>query len=251
VDDVTGSPSSIVVVEDDRGVREMLSAVLTSEGYEVSVHADGESVLEDPTAMGAGLVILDVGLPGVDGFGVCDSLRRAGRTGAVLMLTARHEITDRVKGLDAGADDYLVKPFALDELLARVRAALRREAAPTERAPANHRSTGRSDESETVLALDDLTVDLAVRRVTRGRRTIELTKLEFDLLALLVANSPRVLPRDLILTRVWGYEIDLGSNSLEVFISNLRKKLEMHGEERLIETVRGIGYAARRTGAGS
>lgn len=226
------SPPSIVIVEDDRSVREMLSAVLSTEGYQVEVHADGESALADPMTRAAGLVILDVGLPGADGFDVCGALRQAGRDGAVLMLTARHEVTDRVRGLDAGADDYLVKPFALDELLARVRAALRRDPS------AQHRPGDR-------LTLLDLEIDLEVRRATRGVNELDLTKIEFDLLALLVANSPRVLPRDLILERVWGHDIDTGSNSLEVFVSNLRKKLEANGEARLIHTIRGVGYTAR------
>jgi two-component system response regulator MprA len=224
----------VVVVEDDQGVREMLSAVLAGEGYRVAVHPDGESALADPAAITAGLVILDVGLPGADGFGVCGSLRQAGRQGAVLMLTARHDVADRVRGLDAGADDYLVKPFALDELMARVRAALRRQPA-----------AGSTGSTGTRLELDDLTIDPELRQVERAGRQIELTKIEFDLLALLVANTPRVLPRDVILERVWGYDLDLGSNSLEVFVSNLRRKTEVGDRPRLIQTIRGVGYAAR------
>lgn len=223
----------IHIVEDDQSIREMLRAVLIGHGYNVVTHDSGEAALNDTTTRVADLVILDVGLPGIDGLTVCSELRRAGRAEPILMLTARHSVTDRVEGLDSGADDYLVKPFALEELLARVRAMLRRDTRPA----------GTSDDAK--LALGDLTVDVHTRQVTRAGQQIVLTKLEFDLLHLLVRNSPNVLPRDTIIERVWGYEPGSGSNSLEVFVSQLRRKLEGVHPERLIHTTRGVGYCAR------
>ncbi|MEO1058641.1 MAG: response regulator transcription factor [Actinomycetota bacterium] len=221
----------IVVVEDDQSVREMLAAVLTSAGHVVDAHGDGEHAVAADASLVADLVILDVGLPGMDGLEVCRRLRRHGRTSPVLMLTARHEIRDRVDGLDAGADDYLVKPFALDELLARVRALLRR-GAPLDNAPGP-------------LQLDDLVIDPVTREAARAGHALDLTRLEFDLLRLLVARSPAVLTRECLHEEIWGYDEDLMSNSLEVFVSQLRRKTEVHGGARLVHTVRGVGYTAR------
>ena len=177
--------------------------------------------------------IIDIGLPGIDGLEVCRRLRANGRTAPVMMLTARHEVQDRVLGLDAGADDYLVKPFALDELLARVRAL--------------HRRHGTAASAvDTQLELDDLTIDPGTRVATRGEDPLDLTRIEFDLLHLLVAKSPAVLTRDAIHERIWGYEQEHMSNSLEVFVSQLRRKTERDGRPRLVHTVRGVGYTARR-----
>jgi two-component system response regulator MprA len=222
----------VLVVEDDRSVRDMLSAVLGHEGHRVDAHDSAESALATIRTAPPDLVILDVGLPGMNGLRLCEQLRHGCYDGPVLMLTARHEVADRVKGLDAGADDYLVKPFALDELLARVRAMLRR----TVRA-------GPSDGP--TIAVGDLVLDLDTRDVRRAGAPVDLTKIEFDLLELLVANSPAVLTRDVIHERIWGYDAAHMSNSLEVFISQLRKKTEAGGGDRVICTVRSVGYAAR------
>jgi two-component system response regulator MprA len=222
----------ILVVEDDRGVRESLAMVLEYQQYEVCQAPSGEDGLTLAASRPPDLVILDINLPGIDGFETCRRLRARGFTGKVLMLTARHEVNDRVSGLDAGADDYLPKPFALEELLARVRASLRHSPAVEAQAT-------------TILTLDDLRLDTRSRQVTRGDRPIELTKIEFDLLELLLRNAGAVLARDVIHDRIWGYPEDLGSNSLEVFVSSLRKKLEADGASRLIHTVRGVGYVAR------
>lgn len=223
----------MLVIEDDRGVRESLAMVLEYEGYELVQAVTGEDGLAEVAVCRPDAVLLDVNLPGADGVEVCRRLRARGYDGPVLMLTARHEVADRVRGLDAGADDYLPKPFALDELLARVRAMLRRGGAPG------------LDNTTTAVELEDLVVDAAARTAHRGDRRIDLTKIEFDLLELLVANAGIVLGRDVIQERVWGYDDDLGSNSLEVFVSALRKKTEAEGEPRLIHTVRGVGYVAR------
>ncbi len=225
------SETRVAVVEDDLSVREMLTAVLSHEGYQVLPFPDAESAIHDPDALTAHVVLLDVGLPGMSGVELCQSWRRTGRTTPVLMLTARHEIKDRVEGLDAGADDYLVKPFALEELLARVRVLTRRDAPP-------------ADELE----LDDLVVSRAARTAVRDGVTLELTKIEFDLLELLVANSPNVLIRAAIHDHVWGHDGDHMSNSLEVFMSQLRRKTEATGGARLLHTVRGVGYVAKLGG---
>lgn len=225
---------SVVVVEDDQSVREMLTAVISHEGYEVTAFADAEAALADESVGEAAVVILDVGLPGLNGVELCTRLRSDGHTGGVLMLTARHEVADRVGGLDAGADDYLVKPFALDELLARVRSLARRSgsrAAP----PARGAS----------VTLGDLSIDLPTRIVHHRGDVVDLTHTEFELLHLLVANSPVVLTRDVLHQRIWGYEEELGSNTLAVFVSQLRRKLERNGMPRLIHTIHNVGYVAR------
>jgi two-component system response regulator MprA len=222
----------ILVVDDERAVRESLRRALELEGYEIELAADGNEALyrlevtEEPDA-----VILDVLMPGVDGLEVCRRLRGTGSKLPVLMLTARTEVEDRVAGLDAGADDYVTKPFALEELLARVRALLRR--------------TGDTDGE--VVRFADLELDPATREVTRGGRPIELTRTEFSLLELFMRNPRQVLTRTIIFERVWGYDFGYASNSLDVYIGYLRRKTEADGEPRLIQTVRGVGYALRES----
>jgi two-component system response regulator MprA len=225
--------NTVAVIEDDQSVREMLTSILTAHGYHVTAHADGEAAMRDEHTAGSCVAIIDISLPGIDGLEVCRRLRANGRTAPVMMLTARHEVQDRVLGLDAGADDYLVKPFALDELLARVRAL--------------HRRHGTAASAvDTQLELDDLTIDPGTRVATRGENPLDLTRIEFDLLHLLVAKSPAVLTRDAIHEQIWGYEQEHMSNSLEVFVSQLRRKTERDGRPRLVHTVRGVGYTARR-----
>jgi two-component system, OmpR family, response regulator MprA len=221
----------ILVVDDERAVRESLRRALELEGYEIELAADGSEALyrlegsEEPDAM-----ILDVLMPGVDGLEVCRRLRGSGSKLPVLMLTARTQVEDRVAGLDAGADDYVTKPFALEELLARVRALLRR--------------TGDEDDGE-VLRFADLELDPGTREVRRGDRPMELTRTEFSLLELFLRNPRQVLTRSVIFERVWGYDFGFGSNSLDVYIGYLRRKTEAGDEPRLIHTVRGVGYALR------
>jgi two-component system, OmpR family, response regulator MprA len=220
----------ILVVDDERAVRESLRRALELEGYEIELAADGNEALDrlesasEPDAM-----ILDLLMPGVDGLEVCRRLRGTGSKLPVLMLTARTEIENRVAGLDAGADDYVTKPFALEELLARVRALLRRT----------------TDESGEVLQFADLELDPATREVRRAVRTIELTRTEFSLLELFMRNPRQVLTRSIIFERVWGYDFGFASNSLDVYIGYLRRKTEAGNEPRLIQTVRGVGYALR------
>jgi len=224
------SGGRLLVVEDDQRVRESLQRALHLEGFDVTTATDGLAALEMIASDSPDAVILDVIMPYVDGLGVARRMRKDGDTTPILMLTARHEVTHRVAGLDAGADDYLVKPFALEELLARIRALLRRG--------------GVSGQSQP-MRIADLSVDPAARRVFRGQREIILTKTEFDLLELLVFNARIVLPRDVIMDRNWGYDFPTTSNPLEVYVGYLRRKLESGGESRLIHTVRGVGYVAR------
>jgi two-component system, OmpR family, response regulator MprA len=220
----------ILVVDDERAVRESLRRALELEGYEIELAGDGSEALdrlessEEPDAM-----ILDILMPGVDGLEVCRRIRGTGSKLPVLMLTARTEVEERVAGLDAGADDYVTKPFALEELLARVRALLRRA----------------TDEDGDVLRFADLELDPGTREVRRGDRQIELTRTEFSLLELFLQNPRQVLTRSVIFERVWGYDFGFGSNSLDVYIGYLRRKTEAAGEPRLIHTVRGVGYALR------
>ncbi len=220
----------VLVAEDDRSVRDSLVRALTFEGYEVHTAADGVEALLAVVDTQPDVIVLDVLMPNLDGLSACRKLRERGDRTPVLMLTARHEVTDRVAGLDAGADDYLVKPFALDELLARLRALLRR--------------TGMSGDVE-VLQVGDLVLDPARRQAWRGARELELTKTEFDLLELLLFNGGIVLTRDQIYERIWGFDFETSSKSLDVYISYLRRKTEEDGEARLIHTVRGVGYTAR------
>ena len=220
----------LLVVEDDERIRHSLHRALDLEGFDVSTAPDGMAALEIMASHPPDAIILDVMMPYLDGLGVTRRVRASGDTTPILMLTARHEVAHRVAGLDAGADDYLVKPFALEELLARIRALLRRG--------------GISGQSEQ-LRLADLSLDPAARRVFRSERELSLTKTEFDLLELLMFNARIVLPRDLIMDRIWGYDFETTSNPLEVYIGYLRRKLEAAGETRLIHTVRGVGYVAR------
>jgi two-component system response regulator MprA len=220
----------ILVVDDERAVRDSLRRALELEGYNVELAADGEEALYRLESNGEpDAVILDVLMPGVDGLEVCRRLRRDGRRLPVLMLTAREEIESRVAGLDAGADDYVTKPFALDELLARVRALLRR-------------TTSGSGE---MLRFADLELDPGTREVRRAGEPVELTRTEFSLLELFMLNPRQVLTRSIIFERVWGYDFGFSSNSLDVYIGYLRRKTEAGGRGRLIQTVRGVGYALR------
>jgi len=224
------STSQVLVAEDDQGLRESLERVLRFEGYEVALVKDGAEALEAVTKEQPDLLVLDVMMPHVDGLSACRMLRQRGASFPILMLTARHTVSDRVDGLDAGADDYLVKPFAIDELLARVRALLRR--------PAPIMSDG-------PIQVDDLVLNPATREVTRGGDPVELTKLEFDLLELLMRNAGIVIGRAVIYERIWGYDFGTGSKSLDVYVGYLRRKTEDGGKPRLIHTVRGVGYTLR------
>jgi two-component system, OmpR family, response regulator MprA len=222
----------ILVVDDERAVRDSLRRALELEGYDIELAADGSEALSRLTENGDSqpdVVILDVLMPGIDGLEVCRRLRRHGNRVPVLMLTARDEIENRVGGLDAGADDYVTKPFALEELLARVRALLRRT----------------SESSEEVLRFADLELDPGTREVRRGGERIELTRTEFALLELFMRNPRQVLTRSIIFERVWGYDFGFASNSLDVYIGYLRRKTEAGDMPRLIQTVRGVGYALR------
>lgn len=233
----------VLLIEDDQGLRESLATVLSYQGLTVDQAGSAEDGLELLYATDPDLVVLDINLPGQDGLGLLRRLRDGGDDRQVLLLTARHEVADRVAGLDAGADDYLPKPFALDELLARVRSMLRRAGSPGR--------TAKPDADGDGLVLGSLTIDRSARRVTQSDREIELTKMEYDLLELLIINQDNVLTRTLIHERIWGYDEDYGSNTLEVLVSSLRRKLEVNGEERLVHTVRGVGYVARlRSGSG-
>jgi two-component system response regulator MprA len=220
----------LLVVEGDEHVRDAVTRALRYEGYEVHTATDGNEGLVRALDVAPDAILLDVLMPGTDGLTVCRRLRERGDQTPILMLTARHEVTDRVAGLDAGADDYLVKPFALDELLARLRALLRRTSVTGE---------------EGVLRAADLTLDPQRRQAWRGDRELELTKTEFDLLELLVANANVVVSRDTIYERIWGYDFETSSKSLDVYIGYLRRKTEAGGEPRLIRTVRGVGYTLR------
>jgi two-component system response regulator MprA len=219
----------ILVVEDDRSVRDAIERALQFEGYEVTTARDGAEGLQAVLNDRPDAIVLDVMMPHVDGLEACRRIRARGDGTPVLMLTARHEVSDRVDGLDAGADDYMVKPFALEELLARIRALLRR-------------STGATTD---VLLAGDMRMNLGTREVFRGERRIELTKTEFDLLELLMENAGLVLSRDTIYQRIWGYDFATSSNSLDVYIGYLRRKTEADDLARLIHTVRGVGYVVR------
>jgi two-component system, OmpR family, response regulator MprA len=223
-------PARILVVEDDPRVRDAVARALRLEGYDVRTAVDGNDGLVQIEAIAPDAIVLDVLMPGTDGLAVCRILRDRGNRTPVLMLTARHEVTDRVAGLDAGADDYLVKPFALDELFARVRALLRRASV-----------TG----GDQLLRVDDLSLDPEKRQAWRGERELGLTKTEFDLLELLLFNAGVVVTRDTIYERIWGYEFETSSKSLDVYIGYLRRKTEAGDESRLIHTIRGVGYTVR------
>lgn len=241
----TAISATILIAEDDRRVRESVARALRLEGYQVITVPDGGAALAAHKADPPDLMVLDVSMPNADGLSVCRMLRERGHETPILMLTARHEIADRVSGLDAGADDYLVKPFSLEELLARVRARLR-VSGDTYHTKITYHSNVSSDlGNERWLRLDDLEIDLDGHRVTRAGRVIELSRTEFDVLELLVRNAGVVLSRFDIYEQVWDGTLDVDSKALNVYIGYLRRKTERGGLPRLIHTVRGIGYVAR------
>ena len=223
----------IAIIDDDGAIRTALGRALRMENYEVELFENGLSALKAIQLRAPNAIILDLQLPDIDGLEVCRRIRQAGDVTPILMLTARDAVNDRVEGLDAGADDYLVKPFDLSELLARLRALLRRR--------------GAGDGAHEVMRFEDLTLNPQTRDVFRGDRLVELTKIEFDLLELFLQHPRQVLTREQILDLVWGYNFDSGTNSLAVYIGYLRRKLEDDNDEksRLIQTVRGVGYALR------
>ncbi|MET9228083.1 response regulator transcription factor [Lentzea sp. NPDC003310] len=227
----------ILVVDDDRAVRESLRRSLQFNGYQVETAGDGMQALESVTAARPDAMVLDVMMPRLDGLEVCRRLRSTGDDLPILVLTARDAVSDRVSGLDAGADDYLPKPFALEELLARLRALLRRAAHDDDVA----------QQSAATLKFADLELDPSTRDVRRGERSISLTRTEFALLELLLAHPRQVLTRSRILEDVWGYDFPTSGNALEVYVGYLRRKTELEGEPRLIHTVRGVGYVLRET----
>lgn len=231
------SGQTVLLVEDDRGLRESLATVLSFQGLTVLQAESAEMGRELLDHRDPDLLVLDVNLPGQDGLEFLAQLRAAGDNRQVLLLTARHEVADRVAGLDAGADDYLPKPFALDELLARVRSLLRRVAVMQAPGPVDH--------NHDQLTLGSISIDDPARRVTQAGVELDLTKMEYDLLHLLATNHDTVLPRSVIHQRIWGYDEEYGSNTLEVLVSSLRRKLEAGRAERVIHTVRGVGYVAR------
>ncbi|MFI0356361.1 response regulator transcription factor [Actinomadura sp. 9N407] len=233
-----GTPPSaarILVVDDEPAVRESLTSSLEFEGYRVGAAADGALALASVAREAPDLVVLDVLMPRMDGLTACRRLRAQGATMPVLMLTARDMVGDRVSGLDAGADDYLAKPFELDELLARIRALLRRSAMA---APAGAGQGG-------ILSFDDLRMDTAAREVTRAGTPLELTRTEYMLLELFLLHPRQVLTREQILETVWGFDFEPASNSLDVYVMYLRRKTEAGGLPRLVHTVRGVGYVLR------
>lgn len=223
----------ILVVDDDTSIRESLVRALRLEGYEVSAASDGAKGLDAVKNEQPDAIVLDVMMPSVDGLTVCRVLRSEKNRVPILMLTARTETSDRVAGLDAGADDYLPKPFALEELLARLRALLRRADFAVE------------EHGDDVLVLDTLRIDVGARRVWRSNIEIELSKTEFELLELLVRNAGIVLEHSTIYDRIWGYDFGPDSKNLAVYIGYIRRKIDLDGETRLVHTVRGIGYTAR------
>jgi two-component system, OmpR family, response regulator MprA len=221
---------SILVVDDDFAVRESLDRALRANGFDVELAGDGSEALTKIETSPYDAVVLDVLMPRVDGISVCRFVRGGGNKVPILMLTARDGVSDRVAGLEAGADDYLVKPFALEELLARLRALLRRTT---------------PDDGESSLTFADVTLDRRALEVHRGGRLIELPRMELLLLELFMMNPRQVLPRSLVYERVWGFDFGPSSNSLDVHLSQLRRKLEANGEPRLIHTIRGMGYILR------
>jgi two-component system response regulator MprA len=220
----------ILVVDDDRAVRDALRRALTLSGYEVEVAEDGERALERVVQAVPDAVVLDIGMPGIDGLEVCRRLRRLGNRVPILMLTARDAVADRIDGLDVGADDYMVKPFDVEELKARLRALLRR--------------TGPDGEPDS-LSFAEIRLDSARHGAQVGENFTELTRTEYQLLELLMLNPRRVLPHSLIYDRVWGYDFGPASNAMRVYVGYLRRKLESAGARQLIHTVRGVGYVLR------
>jgi len=219
----------ILVIDDDEKITALLRRSLQFEGYQVSTAEDGEKGLALALEFKPDLVILDLMLPNLDGYQVCERLRNTYQSIPILMLTAKDEVKDKVKGLTMGADDYLVKPFALEELLARIKALLRRSIGDTSK----------------ILSYLDITVDISTREAWRGKRELDLTAKEFDLLVLFLRHPRQVLTREFLMEEIWGYDYSGESNVLEVYIGYLRQKLEAQGESRIIQTVRGVGYALR------
>ncbi|MBF9071625.1 response regulator transcription factor [Streptacidiphilus fuscans] len=237
--------STVLLAEDDRAIRDSLDRLLTLEGYQVTPVSDGIEALASVHKQRPDVVVLDVMMPGIDGLAVCRVLRAEGDHVPILMLTARVETSDRVAGLDAGADDYMVKPFEAEELLARLRALLRRAAAPAVTSDDN------GSEAEGILAghdlieVDDLKIDSTARRVWRGGEEIQLSRTEYDLLELLARNAGIVLDHSTVYDRIWGYDFGPGSKNLAVYIGYLRRKLDTPERTPLIHTVRGVGYTLR------
>ena len=225
----------ILVVDDDRAVRDSIRRSLEFNGYTVEVATDGVDALARTPQVQPDAIVIDVMMPRLDGLETTRALRNAGNDVPIIVLTARDAVTDRVDGLDAGADDYLTKPFALEELLARLRALLRRANRPVD------------EEDEEPLAFADLSLDPVTREVRRGDREISLTRTEFTLLELFLRRPKRVLERSFILQEVWGFDFPTTANSLEVYVGYVRRKLEAEGETRLLHTVRGVGYVLRET----
>ncbi|MFF2885222.1 response regulator transcription factor [Paenibacillus sp. NPDC057967] len=223
----------IVVVDDDERIISMLRRSLAFEGYEVTTASNGAEGLKTLLTVDPDIIILDVMMPQIDGWEVCRRVRESGSAVPIMMLTAKDDVIDRVKGLDLGADDYLVKPFALEELLARARALLRRK------------SDKLDETSSHQLAFEDLILDMDAREAIRSGRRIELTSKEYDLLLLFMQNPRRVLTRDAIMEKIWGFDFSGESNVLEVYIAMLRQKVEEGGGKRIIQTVRGTGYVLR------
>jgi two-component system response regulator MprA len=232
--DSPGDKPHVLVVDDDKAVRESLRRSLEFNGYVVALAGDGAEALAGIANHDPDVVVMDVMMPRLDGIEATKALRAAGNDVPILVLTARDAVGDRVDGLDAGADDYLTKPFALEELLARLRALLRR-AAPI------------GEDDEETLHFADLSMNTTTREVTRGERAIELTRTEFTLLEMFLRRPRRVLDRSFILEEVWGYDFPTTANSLEVYVGYLRRKTEAEGETRLIHTVRGIGYVLKES----
>ncbi len=225
--------TTVLVVDDERAVRESLARALAVHGYEVVTAEHGLAGLESIGRTDPDVVVLDLMMPGVDGIGVCRRMRQDGDHRPILMLTARDAVEDRVAGLEAGADDYLAKPFALEELVARIRALLRRTVRDED------------DGGQDVLRFADLQLDRQALEVRRGGRVVPLTRTEHLLLELFLENPRVVLSRDLILDRVWGMDAETSTNALEVYVGYLRRKMEAEGEPRLLQTVRGVGYVLR------
>lgn len=232
------APARVLIVDDEPAVREALRRTLAFEGYDTALAADGLAALEQTESYRPDAIVLDVLMPRMDGLTTARRLRSTGVTTPILMLTARDTVGDRVTGLDAGADDYLVKPFELDELLARLRALLRRSSYATAHGQAD-------DEAARALTFADLRMDTTTREVTRAGRPVELTRTEYTLLELFLTHPRQVLTREQILKSVWGFDFEPSSNSLDVYVMYLRRKTEAGGMPRLVHTVRGVGYVLR------